>query len=160
MKNRTIYVLLGIFVIIVAVSGCTDSNSTKQFDNGKVSFDYPADMTVKEENNSMTESILITKGTTAGVSIHTNQLIAETFDEFVNKDEGIKKQLTKFTLNGKNAYNITYENMDGSTTKYTRVDDGDKVYTISPYIVPANTNLEDTESYKAYQIVVNNFKIQ
>jgi uncharacterized protein YceK len=37
---------LGILLIVIAISGCT-SITTKHFDNGTLSFDYPANLTVK-----------------------------------------------------------------------------------------------------------------
>lgn len=160
MKNSTIVILLFIG-LIVFISGCTSSNSTQHFDNGFISFDYPADMDVKEDNSTSTHTVTISKGMSSGASVSTYKFFFDqTFDSYANQDTGVQKHLTKFTIDGRAAYNITTTNEGGSESYSTIVDVGNGALIISADIESNTKNQTTTDSYKAYSTIVQTLKFK
>ena len=134
-----------------------------------LSFDYPADMTAKQENGS--ETINVNNPTTyAGVMISTQELQSnETFESYLNtaKETWIAtnpsytyNQSKKFLIQGKSAYNISTINQDGSKGISTDIDLTDRVLIIQPSIDANAQDQTTTEDYKAYMLILNTLQFK
>jgi len=161
--------LLFILIFIVAVSGCTSTdNSTKHYDNGNISFDYPTSMSVKQENTSVPFHLNIHNNQwSSGVQItpsnsnpnHRMTTIGERLNASVNGSGGTTGQFTQLTIDGKLAYNITHKNQDGTTSYTTLIDLGTIFLTIQPTTETSIKDQTTSNSYKAYELIVKTMKI-
>lgn len=69
-------------------------------------------------------------------------------------------KITKFTIDGKNAFNITFNGYENSTQYETLIDLGNNmILKISPVVHSGVKDQTQTESYKAYSYIVNTIKI-
>lgn len=167
MKSKDIKLagLITVFVLVVAISGCTANNSTKHFDNGNISFDYPTEMSVKQENNSHPFNLNIHDNQwVSGVQISTIELNSRiTLDKIVNGsvNDSNQRQVTQLTVGGKTAYNVTSKNQDNSFYYATIIDLGSNAVVIKPTIESSGaSNPTNTNSYKAYSLIVKTVQIK
>lgn len=172
MKLREIELcgLISVLVLIIAVSGCTSGdNSTKHYDNGNISFDYPSSMSVKQENSSRPFHLNIHNNQwSSGVQITPSNpdpnyrkiTIEEKLNASVNGSGGTSGQFTQLTIDGKPAYNITHKNQDGSTSYTTLIDLGTIILTIQPTTETSVKDQTTSDSYKAYDLIVKTIKIK
>lgn len=161
----TISGFIFILLFVVAVSGCISAdNSTKHYDNGNISFDYPASMSVKQENSSHPFNVNINNNQwTSGVQIAPRELnsritLDSILSSYVNGTN--PGQLIQFTINGKTAYNVTTKNQDGTTSYATMIDLGSSVLVVQPTTETKGAhNPTSTDSYKAYELVLRTLQI-
>jgi PBP1b-binding outer membrane lipoprotein LpoB len=181
MNKKIVYgliLILAVFIIGSVAEYLSYNSATKYFDNGKISFNYPASMNVTDEllNNSKTitiykspNPIMIYKSPGAGgttINIHNYGILAnnKTFDDYITKNISSYSNQTnisnKFTIDGRSAYNITIKNRDGSIGIITSIDLGNNtVLYITTFNESNAQNQTLTDSYKAYTMIVQSIKI-
>jgi hypothetical protein len=165
-KSGIIFLVILSILMVVAVSGCTDSstisNKTKHFDNGMFSFDYPADHELIGGNNSGSISVALFNN--PGVLISSESFSPETFDVYVNDKAGAVSIISKkFTVDGKDAYNTSYTFPEGepSINTYIYLGNGTALIITPQYKYKVNTtDPTSTDSYKTYTMILNTLKIQ
>jgi flagellar hook-basal body complex protein FliE len=147
-------------------SGCTSTTNTKHFANNIISFDYPNDMTISQEK----DSIDLYNNNYDGASIQTTSLKSnETFESYLNnsKETWIQdnspdtyNQSEKFIIQGKPAYNVTTINQDGSQGFSTYIDIGNKVLIVQPNIASGVKDQKTTKDYRVYEVILNSLKFK
>ncbi|MGB7969324.1 MAG: hypothetical protein WCF28_07105 [Methanobacterium sp.] len=160
MKWKIPFLVLILGVIVIGISGCASiSNSTKHFDNGVVSFDYPSNMEVVDYGIG---GISIVDGSTTMVRIIITNYTASNAKYSIINDNNLKSlnqtglKVTKETINGKTAYDCIQQS-GNRTTYYTYIDIDNGQAQIIPSQYLDNRNQKDTSFYKTYQVVVNSF---
>ena len=161
MKWKIPFLVLILGVIIIGISGCDSvSNSTKHFDNGVVAFDYPSNMEVEDYGIG---GISIKDGSTTMLHMAITNYTASNAKYSIFSDKNLKSNnqtgltVTKYTINGRTAYNFTQQSGDRiSYYTYINIDNGQVQIYPSQYL--DDRNQKDTSFYKTYQVVVNSFK--
>jgi hypothetical protein len=74
-----------------------------------------------------------------------------------NQDPGVN--ITKVTLNGRTAYNVTHKS-ETSNTNFIVIDIGTGQIEISPNTYSGVSDQKDTPAYPAYQLIVNSFHVK
>jgi hypothetical protein len=159
--------LIGILVFVVAASGCTSSttNETKKYDNGIISFDYPANMNVEQNSSTIPYEINI-QSMPSGVSVF-QSFFKETFASYFEifktnlaNDNNKLLKVTKFSIDGNPAYNLTLKDQNGTISYTTLIKLKTSIIQVSPYKTSNGQDQKTTESYKAYDLILKTLKIK
>lgn len=144
---------------VTGICGCTDSgNGSKHFDNGVVAFDYPSDMVVSDDGIG---GFYVKNGSSTIIHMlmhnYTNPNLILNDSNMKNQDPGVN--ITKVTINGRTAYNVTHES-GNSTTYFIVIDIGTGQMEISPSTYSGVSDPKDTPAYPVYQMIVNSFQVK
>ena len=155
MKWEIPLTILMVLCAIVLVSGCTDSSSSKQYSDDKVSFSYPGEWNITDKSSGG-ELLLVIDGKTimVGELFQDNQSTATEY-----KDE-VWSEWTwnQSTINGNTVYqgfsNGSSSNTDSSLGYYKAIFvKGNQTYYLQ--IHGTKSVIED-----GYKQIVNSFKIK
>lgn len=164
--NKKILVLIIVVVIITVIGVITlTSSATNHFENNKLSFNYPISMGVKDDNSTGYEMITVSKGSSGVLLVTSNYSYGKDFEgsvkaRYAYNNTSTQANLTKFTIDGRTAYNISFKDPSGQTLNSTIVDMGNgKLLSITQIVQAGSQNQFLTESYKAYSMIVQSLGI-
>jgi hypothetical protein len=125
---------------VIAISGCTDENTTKYYDTVDISFQYPADWTISEELTITGEGI-------SGEIQTWHLLEGESFEDYVNLTKPAPQYIQKegfVDIDGHEIYQVEAYN-DG--IRYYQSYFPEKDGKVTSILLKASEDVNATEGY-------------
>lgn len=168
-KFGSILGVVSILVLIVFVSGCTNSgsDSIKHYENSNFSFDYPSDWNITDNYTNFEVGWTKTGDIYGGIAVVPLDS-GETFNSYVKEDSSDRYNANILNLNNTtikvdNYSGVSYSFIDSQGAYYIVYLNGGKVVyqiEVKDYNAHMDAELNTSEGYKGFNKILNSLHIK